>query len=258
MVGFTHPGLAGRPEIGNTGVVEKEPTRQPAGCATPDGQTRQRVAELLLEKGSATARELAVAIGISTVAIRKHLDAMAGEGLVVHREPQASARGRGRGRPARTYRLTDAARDTFGHHYDDMAAQALRWIHRHGGPAAVSAFAAEQVAGLEERCRTAMDDAADSPLARAAALARALSNEGYAATTTAIANGGQLCQHHCPVAHVAAQFPQLCEAETQVIGRLVGHHVQRLATIANGDGVCTTYIPGPRTGQPTMTDTTDR
>jgi hypothetical protein len=30
-----------------------------------------------------------------------------------------------------------------------------------------------------------------------------------------------------------------------VIGRLVGTHVQRLATIAHGDGICTTHIPGP-------------
>jgi predicted ArsR family transcriptional regulator len=56
--------------------------------------------------------------------------------------------------------------------------------------------------------------------------------------------GDQLCQHHCPVAHVAAEFPQLCEAETEVFARLLGKHVQRLATIAHGDGVCTTHIPG--------------
>src|SRR5205807_8001475 len=80
-------------------------------------------------------------------------------------------------------------------------------------------------------------------LARAEGLARALTAEGYAASASALAKGGQLCQHHCPVAHVAAEFPQLCEAETQVISRLVGTHVQRLATIANGDGVCTTHIP---------------
>jgi hypothetical protein len=28
-----------------------------------------------------------------------------------------------------------------------------------------------------------------------------------------------------------------------MIGRLLGTHVQRLATIAHGDGVCTTHIP---------------
>jgi len=53
----------------------------------------------------------------------------------------------------------------------------------------------------------------------------------------------QVCQHHCPVQHVAEEFPALCEAETEAIGRLVGRHVQRLATIAHGDGVCTTHIP---------------
>ena len=45
------------------------------------------------------------------------------------------------------------------------------------------------------------------------------------------------------MAHAAAQFPQLCEAETEVFARLLGKHVQRLATIAHGDGVCTTHIP---------------
>ena len=54
--------------------------------------------------------------------------------------------------------------------------------------------------------------------------------------------GEQLCQHHCPVAHVAAEFPQLCEAETEAFGRLLGTPVQRLATIAHGDGICTTHV----------------
>ena len=60
---------------------------------------------------------------------------------------------------------------------------------------------------------------------------------------SAISGGGQLCQHHCPVAHVAAEFPQLCEAETRAFERLLGTHVQRLATIARGDAVCTTHVP---------------
>ena len=57
------------------------------------------------------------------------------------------------------------------------------------------------------------------------------------------AAGEQLCQHHCPVAHVAERFPQLCDVETELFSALLGVHVQRLATIAHGDGVCTTHIP---------------
>ena len=77
---------------------------------------------------------------------------------------------------------------------------------------------------------------------------------GFAASVSESPMGEQLCQQHCPVAHVAHEFPQLCEAETEAISRVLGRHVQRLATIAHGDGVCTTSIP--RTSTRTSTSTT--
>jgi predicted ArsR family transcriptional regulator len=221
-----------------------------------DRRTRDRVARLLLERGSATAVELGAALSLSSAAIRRHLDAMLAEGLVEPRDRPTRAP-RGRGRPAKAFALTDGGREDLNPHtYDGIATAALRWIAENGGPQAVHAFAAAQVATLEERSRAALREAGDDLMARAEALARVFTAEGYAANATTIASGGQLCQHHCPVAHVAAEFPQLCEAETAVISRLVGSHVQRLATIAHGDGVCTTHIPALRRDQPTPTATT--
>ncbi|MFF0471991.1 helix-turn-helix transcriptional regulator [Micromonospora zamorensis] len=232
------------------------------GGAATETSTRDRVTQLLLERGATTAAQLGAALGLSPAAIRRHLDAMLAEGDVYARE-QTVQGSRGRGRPAKVFMLTEAARVRCGtHHYDNMATAALRWIARSGGSDAVEAFATEQVSALESRCRAAMEDAGDDPIARAEALASALTAEGYAANATTIASGGQLCQHHCPVAHVAAEFPQLCEAETAVISRLVGTHVQRLATIAHGDGVCTTHIPTQpgrvQSGNPVTTVRTDR
>jgi predicted ArsR family transcriptional regulator len=225
------------------------------GSTTPDRRTRDRVAQLLFDRGAATAAELGAQLGLSPAAIRKHLDAMLADHLVEARESRAVGPRR-RGRPAKTFVLTATARDGFPHFYDGIATAALRWIAQHGGPQAVSAFAAAQVSPLEERCRAVLESAGDDPMARAEALAEALTGEGYAANATTIASGGQLCQHHCPVAHVAAEFPQLCDAETAVISRLIGTHVQRLATIAHGDGVCTTHIPGPsRAPQQSQTGT---
>lgn len=236
------------PEIRNTVVVKNAVAvvDHTVGATSPaaDPRTRDRLMQLLLARGAATTAQLGEALRISPAAIRRHLDAMRAEGLVSCRELPNRGR-RGRGRPARVFALTDAARESLPHTYDGLAASALRWIARTGGPDAVTAFAAEQVSGLEARCRSAMDGAGDDPLARAEALASALTAEGYAAAASAISSGGQLCQRHCPVGHVAAEFPQLCDAETEVISRLVGTHVQRLATIAHGDGVCTTHIPGP-------------
>ncbi|WP_369700235.1 helix-turn-helix transcriptional regulator [Micromonospora sp. WMMA1996] len=244
----------------NAAALSGEPVTSSVTSATApaDLSTRDRVTQLLLEWGATTAAQLGSALGLSPAAIRRHLDAMLADGDVVARE-QTVRGSRGRGRPAKVFVLTDAARVRCGtHHYDNMATAALRWIARTGGAEAVAAFAAEQVAALEARCRAAVEDADDdAPLARAEALAEALTAEGYAANASTIASGGQLCQHHCPVAHVAAEFPQLCEAETAVISRLVGTHVQRLATIAHGDGVCTTHIPA-QSGSTVTTVRTDR
>ncbi|MEV4756203.1 ArsR family transcriptional regulator [Micromonospora sp. NPDC049559] len=227
--GASAPGAAGTSAAGAAGGADRG--------------TRDRVTQLLLERGAATAAQLGAELGLSPAAIRRHLDAMLAEGDVVARD-QVVRGHRRRGRPAKVFVLTESAKLRCGTHtYDGMATAALRWIARHGGPRAVGDFAAEQVAALEARCRAAMEGAGDDPLARAEALASALTSEGYAANASTIASGGQLCQHHCPVAQVAAEFPQLCEAETEVISRLIGTHVQRLATIAHGDGVCTTHIP---------------
>jgi predicted ArsR family transcriptional regulator len=218
--------------------------------AADDGRTRDRVSALLLQHGPQTAGELAERLSVSPAAVRRHLDALLASGRVEER--QVAEPHRGRGRPARRFTLSDSGRSAFPHAYDDLALTALRFVAAAGGPDAVRAVAEQQLAGLEERCSTAVEAAGSTPdpgsdgsLSRARALAGALTAEGYAASASAIASGGQLCQHHCPVAHVAAEFPQLCEAETAVIGRLVGTHVQRLATIAHGDGICTTHIPGP-------------
>ncbi|NUR49730.1 MAG: helix-turn-helix domain-containing protein, partial [Hamadaea sp.] len=164
-----------------------------------DRRTRDRVLELL-GLGGATAAQLGDALGLKPAAIRRHLDALVCDGLVTGRDQPA----KGRGRPAKIFSLTREGREGLGGHtYDDLAAAALRWIAAQNGEKGVAEFARAQVAQLEARCREAMTSAGDDPLARAEALAQALTAEGYAASASVIASGGQLCQHHCPVAHVA-------------------------------------------------------
>ncbi len=207
-----------------------------------DAPTRERVVRSILENGPSTALALAERLGLTPAAVRRHLDHLVAGGAVEAREPRVSA-DRGRGRPAKVFVLTDLGRETFTQAYDDMASSALRFLRETGGPEAVTEFARRRTAELEERYRSVVQ-AADGE-GRAQLLAQALSEDGYAASVQEAPSGDQLCQHHCPVAHVAAEFPQLCEAETEVFARLLGRHVQRLATIAHGDGVCTTNVPRP-------------
>jgi predicted ArsR family transcriptional regulator len=209
-----------------------------------EGPTKGQVARLILELGPSTAATLGGRLGLTPAAIRRHLDNLLAEGLIETRTARTYGN-RGRGRPAKVFVITDAGRSAFEHAYDDLATSALRFLAETAGPEAVAEFARRQLSDLERRYAPVM---AQGDLAtRVQALAEALSADGYAASagpapsigTTA---GEQLCQHHCPVAHVAAEFPQLCEAETEAFGRLLGTPVQRLATIAHGDGICTTHV----------------
>ena len=203
--------------------------------------TRERVLALLLTSGPSTTTALSARLELSPAAVRRHLDALLAEGTVSSREPRVLTSLRGRGRPARLWALTDAGHAAGPSAYDDLAATALRFLDAHGGAGAVQAFASVRAGELEARYRGRVAGLpADE---RPAALAAALTADGYAAGTSEQGRGVQLCQHHCPVQHVAEQFPQLCDAETAAIGRLLDVHVQRLATIAHGDGVCTTYVP---------------
>ncbi|GAA2141225.1 transcriptional regulator [Kitasatospora kazusensis] len=245
---------------------DEQPEAESApGCAVPatatevllDGHraTRDRVARSILDHGPSSAADLAGRLGLTSAAVRRHLDGLLASGLVESREQRVYG-SRGRGRPAKLFALTESGRDAFYQAYDQLAADALRWISdaAGGGKAggeAVAAFARARFARQGQKYLGSLEEAGAGD--RTEALAEALSADGYAATVRRVPSaagakapaGAQLCQHHCPVAHIAEQFPQLCEAETEVFSQLLGTHVQRLATIAHGDGVCTTYVPAP-------------
>jgi predicted ArsR family transcriptional regulator len=212
-----------------------------------DAPTRERVVRSILEAGPSTAAALAERLDLTPAAVRRHLDHLLEQGAIEAREPRTTVRGRGR--PAKLFALTESGHAHFDQQYDDLAVQALRFLAETGGEQAVKAFAERRVAFIEAEFA---DVLADNPhLSPAEALAAVFTGEGYAASVRSLplvnqqSAGEQLCQQHCPVSHVAHEFPQLCEAETEAISRVLGSHVQRLATIAHGDGVCTTCIPTP-------------
>jgi predicted ArsR family transcriptional regulator len=210
-----------------------------------ESRTRSRVLHMVSSDGPVTAAELGRHLHLTPAAVRRHLDALVEQGAVVEHEPTAARRGRGR--PARAYVVSDAGHGALEADYDSLAVEVLRYLESTAGSGAVADFARSRVATLEERYAVRLADAGPDPAARTAVLVEALSEDGFSATARPVGAGGltgvQLCQGHCPVQHAAAEFPAFCEAETDAFSRLLGVHVQRLATLAGGHHVCTTFVP---------------
>jgi predicted ArsR family transcriptional regulator len=124
-----------------------------------EGRTRAAVIDLLLADGPLTAATLADRLGISPAAVRRHLDQLTDEGAVSSREAPAR-RGRGRGRPARSYLLTDVGRARLPHGYDQLAVQALDYLAETAGPEAIRAFARRRAEAVVDPYR---DELAAAP-----------------------------------------------------------------------------------------------
>jgi predicted ArsR family transcriptional regulator len=230
-------------EFRHNGVVKLSSETASATAVVPssDGHTRRAIVQLLLE-GPVTAGQIGERLGISAAGVRRHLDALIEVGDA-ESHAAASWQHNGRGRPAKRYRITAAGRAKLGHTYDDLAVAAMRQLREIGGEDAIQKFARRRI----DTILAGVTDAADGDVEGAAdRVASALTVAGYATTTTPVpgpVGGVQICQHHCPVSHAAEEFPELCEAEREAFADILGTHVQRLATIVNGDCACTTHVP---------------
>jgi len=213
-----------------------------------DLPTRDAVARSILENGPSSAVALGERLGLTPAGIRRHLDLLVADGILEARDPRI-APSRGRGRPSKVFVMTDFGRQKFEHSYDDLAVSALKFMSAQSGEHLVKAFAKNRADDIERKAAGAISKKSH----KTQALATFLTEQGYAASVEVRGQGEEICQHHCPIAHVAAEFPELCEAETAAFSALLGTHVQRLATIAHGDGVCTTYIPKLKTQTKTPT-----
>jgi predicted ArsR family transcriptional regulator len=208
------------------------------------GDAAERVARSLLNDGPGTPTQLAERLHLSSAAIRKTLSALTQESLVeaAERAPYGPAPAKRRGRPSQVFSLTSQGRAALNQEYDSLAIDALQFVAETQGPEGIIAFAQQRA----QKLMVQLDPSATTTERAVEQLAQTLTTAGYAASVEKTSDGGyavQLCQHHCPVIDAAMQFPELCEAETKALGEALGLHVTRLATLAHGDGVCTTVIP---------------
>ena len=190
------------------------------------------------ESGPLTAAALAERLALSPAAVRRHLDALVADGssaeVAAPRSPPSRAAGAARPVPTRspTPAAASSATPTTTWPPPRCATCATPAASRRWSPSPSTGPAT-----LADRIGARRTECASSRATRPALVAEALTDEGYARQRDVAAPAGQgiqICQHHCPVAHVAAEFPELCEAETRAFDRgarylrpAAGHHRPR-------------------------------
>jgi predicted ArsR family transcriptional regulator len=199
--------------------------------------TRDRILEALRRRGPCTVHELARRFRISTVAVRLQLSALEKEGFVGAEETRPS-----RGRPARAYCLTSAARSCFPDRAGPLAVEVLQEVEALAGREVVVRALERRARRLAEALEREMEGRPFEERLRI--LARHRDAEGYAAESGRGADGApELVERHCPIASLAERWPEVCRIEEEMFRRVLETPVQRSEHLLSG-GRCCRYRPG--------------
>lgn len=192
---------------------------------------RTSILHLLKRAGGATASEIARDLGITAVAVRKHLVRLETEGLITQRSRPSR-----RGRPAVEYCLSPSGSALFPQGYHQLLVDLLHDLSVLEGEKKL-----EDLFHLrnERLVHTYRQRLADKPLAEAVReLARARDDDGYMATVEEQEGVFVLSEHNCPIYDVAQRFPQACQCERELFERVLNAPVKREVTLVQGAQAC--------------------
>ena len=212
----------------------------------PSSSTRRAVLELLKRYGQQTVAQLHEVIGVSCVAVRRHLEALESEGLV-----RQTTRSLGRGRPAHLYALTRAGHELFPRNYRQLASQLLEAVRAELGAAAIERLFVHRRRALAQQYaeRTSGRDLPEL----ASALAAIQDENGYMAEWEQAGHDRWLVrEHNCAISGVAEVHPSACNHELALFRQLAGSgvDVDRISHIQSGDRECAYVLRRARTAPP--------
>jgi predicted ArsR family transcriptional regulator len=203
--------------------------------------TRERILNILKERGQVTVDELSQELGLTAVTVRHHLDILRGEGLI---STPLSRRRKAPGRPKHVYTLTEKASGLFPKRYDHLTAQILDEVRLRFSPDEV----AQMMKRIGERIasRAALPSGDDFEIRLIAAI-EYLKELGYMPSWKRDGDGGYILYiANCPYERIALRDREVCAIDMAMLTRLLGTAPRRIASAAQGDHQCA-YVVHPST-----------
>jgi DeoR family suf operon transcriptional repressor len=202
---------------------------------SPDSSTWQ-ILEFLKRRGSASIKELEDLLGVTTTAVRQHLNTLLAEGYVERRRVNA-----GVGRPHHAYIATAKVNELFACHCDDLALTLLEEVFEQEGPER----AAKLLDRVGDRLARRYGESVRSELLvdRVQELAGELNKRGV---LTDVAIEGEntfiLKTYNCPYHELAQEYRDVCDMDENLMRKVLGADVNLSSCIMDGHGGCSFVV----------------
>ncbi|GMK39668.1 transcriptional regulator [Paenibacillus sp. CCS19] len=205
--------------------------------------TRRTVLELLKTRGVQSAGELAVSLGLTEMAIRRHLYALESDGFI----HQTSVK-RGAGRPKHMYALTEESEVLFPKNYHGLTLEILDELSadEQTAPLVDKLFQSRKHKLIARYSPRMAGKTLDGRVHELAAIQHA---GGYMVEVERIQSDSyRLHEYNCPIAQVAKPYQQACACELQLFAELLQAKVERTECLAKGGAKCTYAIQASAAG----------
>lgn len=200
--------------------------------ANEETSTRRTIITILRTEGPMTAGDLAERIGITEMAIRRHIATLERDNLIYPttlRQPM--------GRPAKVYQLTEEADDLFPKNYHTLTLDILEDLVRVDGEEKLKTLFDHREERLVQQYQEMLEGKTLEE--KVAILADLQNRKGYLSKWEAKEDGTyEIVEYNCPIAQVSRLYPQTCACETNVFRRVLGTDVNRAQCLAEGGTCC--------------------
>lgn len=197
--------------------------------------TADQILFLLKTRGPRTAQQLAELLDLTSMGVRRHLEAAAEAGLVGHEDVAEKV-----GRPSRRWLLTEAGHARFPDRHADLTLTLITQVRSLFGEEGMDKLIVAREKVSEAAYRDAVAAAPDLAQ-RVEALALARDAEGYMAEVERADDGSLLLvENHCPICAAARECQNFCRSELEVFQRVLGPNasVERAEHLLSGARRC--------------------
>lgn len=183
-------------------------------------KTKRKILELLKWKGEATQDELAQELGISPMAVCKHLKAFQNEKIVTYKEKKIK-----RGRPTKSWVTTKLANQYFPNTHANLSISILSAVKDSLGEDALRKVFDEQAMKQANAYVKAIKDSLKIR-EKLHLFSQLRTEDGYMSEVQEIDKKTfMLIENHCPVCFAAESCSQLCHSELEMFKKVLGNDV---------------------------------
>ncbi len=198
-------------------------------------KTVDKILQRLKRSGSATAKQLADELSMTTMGARQHLQALEQEGYIAFFDERVKV-----GRPTRHWRLSARGHQHFADKHSDLSIQLIDAVENTLGSDAMNTILAAREENSFQyynrtlsQCKTIKE--------KLESLTTLREKDGYMAELIDADNNEYLLvENHCPICHAAKKTQALCQSELHIFQRLLGSNctVDRTEHIIAGQRRC--------------------